>query len=634
MTLGYYPGMTEPYSAWMIGMNTNESLNRIGSLLKDQSKMTQGIKSGMESYSSDMKVEYRNSINQLSSEINNSLKQCTSLICGSLDEGFDLISQDIREVGRSLDYRLALLHEQSVLNNLISQNIALLLRIPDIQKERQYFLEQGVKHLRNAIIDNDFYENALECLLEAEKREKTDYVVLHLLGTIFLFSPQFKDLGKAEAYFKKAAKFAKVETDPNAYRLADILGGNTLSRLEKNIPSQEKMRVVASESLFQAGIVCQLLGKMKEARDCFKEAYELVPTLFDIVYQLGLTNALLNNASDTIKYFNQALSINRRMSVLVASNPFLVEKDFVQKWLKMIRDQEHDLVSMIIKERSKKAIENSVYIGDIHEINNVIDGASYLDLIRIKKYIYDECLIDSEVQVYNRNIEKLNTLREIVQINNDLPQNIGKGVQIEGYLSISLEMLEKVYNDINSKTTNQWLISDMISVLANQVDKTLTKNRSLISNRIDALKKTIPTVEELNRARQNSLTNAAIFAKIVMVILALTLGFIGCKKTAELPNYGGGLFMPLVAWGAIVGSFFGLYKLIILLIDKAENKKARIPSRMKSILELIDKLEKVRYSFYPKNIGKDFNISEETPKNHQSFNSFWTNRLLDRGLSS
>ena len=177
-----------------------------------------------------------------------------------VSEGISGIQASISDVGRMLDWRLTLMIDQQRVSNLLLENVALLLRIPDVQKERQYHIEQGFKHYKNAAIDADLYQDALANLLEAEKREKTDYVVLHRIGMIYLHAPKpLLDLPKAEDYFKRAAKYATAESDMNATPVFNILAGDVTKRLaEQSIQSisTDMVKMIAAESFFQASIAC------------------------------------------------------------------------------------------------------------------------------------------------------------------------------------------------------------------------------------------------------------------------------------------------------------------------------------------------------------------------------------------
>ena len=169
-------------------------------------------------------------------------------ICGELYTGFSalekqlgLVSNQLTEISDSLqgiDSRLGLLVDEAKTSNLLLENVAELLRIPESQKQRQYHIEMGLKFLKNALKDEDLYQDALTELLDAEKLMPSDYFVLHRIGMIYFFVPALGNLEKAAEYFTRAGKYAAVESDPNAARLSNILNKRVNKRFDAEVCGQ------------------------------------------------------------------------------------------------------------------------------------------------------------------------------------------------------------------------------------------------------------------------------------------------------------------------------------------------------------------------------------------------------------
>lgn len=128
-------------------------------------------------------------------------QQNTASIVGAIDQGSANIVNELQRIGSHLNDSLETLIHQQRVGNLLAQNIAELMRIPDFQKERLYYMDQGFKHFKNAAIDPSMMNDALENLLEAEKRDKSDYTVLQCIGMIYIHSEPHFDAAKAEEYF-------------------------------------------------------------------------------------------------------------------------------------------------------------------------------------------------------------------------------------------------------------------------------------------------------------------------------------------------------------------------------------------------------------------------------------------------
>lgn len=193
-------------------------------------------------YGADMVGQY---INQASKEQVQAINQLGQAI----GRGIDVLSNQMSDINETLVFlnrNMDVQVEQQKLSNLLLQNIAELLRVPDSEKERQHSIELGIKFFVNASKDADLYADALEQLLKAENLMKQDYFVLHRIGCIYLYAEKYINPVKALEYFLKAAKYASVESDPQALRLANFLANN----LELNSTNES-----ANENRFNIAII-------------------------------------------------------------------------------------------------------------------------------------------------------------------------------------------------------------------------------------------------------------------------------------------------------------------------------------------------------------------------------------------
>jgi len=169
-------------------------------------------------------------INQASKEQVQAINQLGQAI----GRGIDVLSNQMSDINETLVFlnrNMDVQVEQQKLSNLLLQNIAELLRVPDSEKERQHSIELGIKFFVNASKDADLYADALEQLLKAETLMKQDYFVLHRIGCIYLYVEKYINPEKALDYFLRAAKYASVESDPSAIRLYNAL---TTDPLQEN----------------------------------------------------------------------------------------------------------------------------------------------------------------------------------------------------------------------------------------------------------------------------------------------------------------------------------------------------------------------------------------------------------------
>jgi tetratricopeptide (TPR) repeat protein len=209
-------------------------------------------------------------------------------ICGQLYTGFSalekqlgLVSTQLADISDSLqgiDSRLGLLVDEVKTSNLLLENVAELLRIPDSQKQRQYHIEMGLKFLKNALKDEDLYQDALTELLAAEKLMPSDYFVLHRIGMIYLLVPALGNLEMAAEYFIRAGKYAAVESDPNAARLSNILNKRVNKKFSEQKDSlSHEIAEMTAESYLQAGTSLYALGRFEEAAKVAEKAVKYYP---------------------------------------------------------------------------------------------------------------------------------------------------------------------------------------------------------------------------------------------------------------------------------------------------------------------------------------------------------------------
>ena len=129
---------------------------------------------------------------------------------------FSVISNHLVKVNGELKFlnkKMEIQIEQEKITNLLLENIGELLKVPDMEKERLYYIENGLKYFKNALNDEDLFSDALEELLKAEKLKKQDPFVLHKIGLIYLYAPKLINPQNALDYFSRAAKYSILETD-------------------------------------------------------------------------------------------------------------------------------------------------------------------------------------------------------------------------------------------------------------------------------------------------------------------------------------------------------------------------------------------------------------------------------------
>ena len=290
-------------------------------------------------------AEIKNSLENYSEQQIGAIKEASSLLTGCLESGFNSISNELEliygqfsDFMNLFDWRMSMLVENQRISNVLQENIALLLRIPDFQKERQYHIEHGLKYLINAGKDEDLYQDALDHFLKAEASDPNDYFLLHRIGMIYLYAPKMLDIARAEMYFRKAGKYAQAESHPDSARLTNILSVNVSKSLGEHKISDDSIKKVAAESFYQAGICCYVQEKYGESVELCDKALELDPELTDAAFTKAKSLAGMNKISLSVPVLKNIISDDRYFYLKSATDLDLGSKNEITDLLEKLKN--------------------------------------------------------------------------------------------------------------------------------------------------------------------------------------------------------------------------------------------------------------------------------------------------------
>ena len=166
----------------------------------------------------------------------------------------------------SMDARLALGLEEQRIGNVLAENIAELLHIPESEKERHRWITMGLKFFKSAGRDPDFYADALKYFHLAEAAMPEDYFVLRQIGMLHLYAAPLLYLEKAADFLTRAGKYAAVESHPDAVRLGHVLAKSVLQRFrDQPDAAAGEIAAFAVESYRHAAVGRYALGNFAEA---------------------------------------------------------------------------------------------------------------------------------------------------------------------------------------------------------------------------------------------------------------------------------------------------------------------------------------------------------------------------------
>jgi hypothetical protein len=336
-------------------------------------------------YVTDIRSAIAAETESLCASLAGSASSMTEAIVGSLESGFDALAFGLSELGASidalastLDWRLAAVIDQQRISNLLLQNVAGLLRIPDVQKERQYHIEQGFKHYKNAVLDPDLFSDALRDLLQAEQREPTDYVVLHRIGMILLYAAKEVDLPKAEEYFRKAAKYAVVDSDPKSQTVA-----NLLATLPEQAIHNGATKRLAADSLLQTAIACYVRGKMPDAVDLASRAFSLSKSLAEARFVEAKALAASGRDQDVVPVLMEAVQANRVYAVKALADADLAGQILVQQRLLELSKQTVQFATEKLEECCTQMHVRSQATKLLSQLQHRLNCHTYMDAMAV-----------------------------------------------------------------------------------------------------------------------------------------------------------------------------------------------------------------------------------------------------------
>ena len=193
----------------------------------------------------------------------------------------DGLNTGVEQANRTLstiDSRLVLLVEQQHLSNVLQENMAELLRVPDEEKKRHADIKWGLKFCKDALRDPDLYHDGLKYLLQAERALPEDYFVLRQIGMLYLYAPPLLDLAQAREYLVKAAKYAAVDSHPDAERISHVLAKSLLLPFSQQAePDAKAISRFAAETYRHAAQAHYNLGTFADALRLIGKAISLDP---------------------------------------------------------------------------------------------------------------------------------------------------------------------------------------------------------------------------------------------------------------------------------------------------------------------------------------------------------------------
>lgn len=222
-------------------------------------------------------------INTLS-EVHGALSSGLSDVCGTLESGFSMLGDGLQELCFNIDDGFREVGYKLDLQNERLQAIKEILVRP---------LDTQAKELRQRAAFaylNGWIDEAEADLLEAQKKNYQDFIVLHILGNIYHYHKN-DHLPKALEYYEKAAKYAAPQSKKDA-----------------------------CEALLCAAAVYKQLGKLEDAYKSTGLAISLLPGDTHNLYNYAAYASMTNHKDESIAYLRTAELTTRDGTWLIAAD--------------------------------------------------------------------------------------------------------------------------------------------------------------------------------------------------------------------------------------------------------------------------------------------------------------------------
>lgn len=531
--------------------------------------------------------EFAKIIREASAEQKEIIERSEQLISGTLDQGFSLLSENLKDLsnelkdvsyelnrfGSLLNWNLSILIEKQRITNLLLSDIALTSRISDSEKVRYDYISRGLKHLQNGL-----YENALKYLIKAEELDEEDYFVLHKIGIIYLYSLDHLDFINAKKYFLKAAKYAEAETQPGASIRINYLANNKDGLSQK--PTINGIKQQTAESYLNAAICCYYQVKFQESIQYAENSISIYPNLLEAEFILAKAYSQLNENEKAAKVLYELIQKDRYYILRVPKDPDLISKKEIELILVKLNHTENFSAKFFYDSCKVAQIENSVVINEMALIKSLIDKNTYLhsrkaiDLMRCpKKREFGNNLF------YEDSIDFQYLLESLTEINKF-------AIEPSNYKSY----LDDIFNYLNIKTqwhfqnyyfrddaTQKYKIDFGSKIITSNLQEFLNKEKEYFENidnvndrihriideitqkdedkKSDIETKNIETAKEDQWERiENSFKFAVIFGVLGAIAFALLGVFFGFFKSCNTDHNTPGFFIDGV-WGATIHTF-------------------------------------------------------------------------------
>ncbi len=302
------------------------------------------------------------------------------ITCGDLDKNTFAFAETMgkdnpieTERAVMVDWRLALTVDQARIERIFLKDIQIQFRLSVAEAELGVKIEQGLKHYKDGALDHDIYQNALKRMGEVVLAKPDNYVLLHRIGLIYLYVPEFFNAAKAEDYLRRAFAAAENEDDALALPLLQVLYGDTLK-------FDKALNIAVADSCFHASVACYVQGKFRESAELALKAVDLSPLHHEAQFLAAKSLAASGDESEAVKHLKPLITKEPFYAFKTAVDADLIPKASILKLLSELRDDAVEKVQKKLKKCRADVLPESDAVMVIADLDRRLEmRLSYLN---------------------------------------------------------------------------------------------------------------------------------------------------------------------------------------------------------------------------------------------------------------
>jgi len=559
----YFKGLSERgiYEQWQRHIDQANIINNIRDITKKQTS------------------EYTKAIKESTAEQVGIMNASTNAICGTLSEGFGMIDHHLKDITRGvheinksiesltslLDWHLQTITLELKYNNLLSQNIALLLREPDSEKVRRKNIERGLKFYNDAFKNSFFFDDALLFFTKAIEENHTDYIVLHKLGCIYLYSKTHLNFDESIRHFSLATTYSEVDTNTDSVRLANILAGDVTKPLNRQIPTIDGLKYITGESYMQISIVYYIQGKFQDSIKNAEKAFSIAPELLEAGFILSKSLAASNLNIEAAKILKPIIQKDKNYSIKTVLDRDLSPKPEILNILEELRGEERvKTANLLVK--SNQLRKHSIQEWKIQESTLFNEFQGLITNIEMA----EKDIKNDNYLSYLQAQERLNLFISLLQ-NSILNRRKNElASQIESKIENVQYFLSYDRKDNNSIKINEYLEVNTLKrkLIKNQLNEIIISYKPSSSNfetfknyrkRLNTMQYEIDIIQERGETKLKNLQFLKflkVLFRIIIVIIFFLLGYFFISGYFDWMSYNGWRYFTLLLSIPFIFAFF------------------------------------------------------------------------------